>query len=80
MQGKLIVGIIPSHEEEENLYNCVLEDPNTPTSSIAIMWRSPDYALNEENVTVTGVMKKGKTGYQYLEAEIVERILTADAN
>jgi len=76
LQG-ILRGPLAFIPEEVPPYNYFLEDPNT-SGAIGVLWKGYDSVLEEKNVTVVGVVRKGYTHpfivrtVYYIEAETIQ--------
>lgn len=69
-QGEFVVGIeSPQARGVERPFNCGLWDAQKK-SFIGVVWQDPDYGLDGENVTVTGILEKERSWF-YIRAETV---------
>jgi hypothetical protein len=68
-RGELVVGIMWPGVLGHQPYNCGLRDAQKK-SFIGVLWQDPDYGLDGENVTVTGILEKERPWF-YIRAETV---------
>ena len=79
VEGRIHMGVtyIP---EEVPPYNCMLSSAH---ASFGILWRNPDYSLGDQNRTVLGIVRYGRSNENfavyryYIEAENVTLINTS---